>query len=195
MRVDIIKYPTDQDWLLTRNNALVTQRKSSDKIPSSKLRKKFLISEHSPIRSLEFVWEWVDIPSWVATHFVRHHEGFQPYISSQRNDIQELYDRRKAPQDASVIARIQANAQAILNVSKARICTNASLETRQAWRMFLDTIKNIAPELEELCVPPCIYRNGLCPEVFKYCGYNRTNKFKENLEKYVQNFREFGVYE
>jgi hypothetical protein len=188
LRVEIIEYPTDEDWIIARNNALETQRKSSDKIPSSKLKTKFLLSEHSPIRSLKFIWRWVDLPYWVAMHIRTHHTAIDHYISSQRNDIQFEYDRRKAPQDALVNHRAVANAQAIINTSKARKCINASLETRQAWQLFLDTLQPYAPELISACVKPCIYRGGICPEVFKSCGYNQTNKFKEELVDYLELF-------
>jgi hypothetical protein len=188
LHVEIIEYPTDEDWIIARNNALETQRKSSDKIPSSKLKTKFLLSEHSPIRSLKFIWRWVDIPYWVAMHIRTHHTAIDHYISSQRNDIQFDYDRRKAPQDALVNHRAVANAQAIINTSKARECTNASPETRQAWQLFLDTLQPFAPELVSVCVKPCVYRGGICPEVFKPCGYNRTKKFEEELADYRSKF-------
>jgi hypothetical protein len=186
--IEVIKYPLDEDWILVRNNALETQRKQSTKVPSSELKTRFLVSEHSPIRSLVFVWRWIDLPYWVSVHFVRHHIGIEHYVSSQRNDIQKLYNRKQAPQDAPVNHRCVANAQELINMSKARTCTNASLETRQAWGLWLDALKDIAPELHALCVPPCIYRNGLCPEVFKPCGYNHTKKFEIELQKYVVKF-------
>lgn len=184
--VNLISWPTDDDWVLCRNNALATQRKSSTKPPSSAWKTKILIAEHSPIRSLEFSWEWIDLPYWISVHFVRHHEGITHYVSSQRNDIQKLYDRRKAPQDSPVNHRCVANAQALLNISKARTCFNASLETRNAWNMLLDALRPQAPELVALCVPPCIFRNGICPEVFKQCGYNETRVFDAKLGEYLE---------
>jgi hypothetical protein len=190
LRVEILKYPLDSDWLAVRNAALETQRKHSDKIPSSKLKTKFLLSEHSPIRLLEFSWRFVDLPYWIAMHLRTHHEGLTHFISSQRNDIQHEFDRRKAPQDSLVNHQIIANAQAILNISRARTCNNASLETRQAWRLFLDTLQPFAPELVSVCVKPCIYRNGICPERFKTCGYNLSSKFREELADYFELFVE-----
>lgn len=188
MRVELISHPTDEDWIIARNNALITQRKQSDKVPSSSLKTKFLISEHSPIRSLEIIWEWRDLPYWISVHFVRHHIGITHYVSSQRNDIQKLYDRRKAPQDSLVNHRCVANFQAILNISRARLCICASKETRQAWNSFLDAIKEVEPELYRCCTKPCVYQNGLCKEVFKPCGYNKTQAFKNELENYLKNF-------
>lgn len=182
--VNIIKYPQEEDWILARNNALATQRKSNDNPVPSKLKTKFLVSEHSPIRTLMFEWEWINLPYWVGVHIVRHHEGIIHFVSSQRNDLQNKYDRRKAPQDSPVNHRCFANAQAILNISRARLCLNASPETRKAWMMVLEALEPYAPELVALCVPPCIYRNGFCPEVFKPCGYNHTAKFNQKLSEY-----------
>jgi hypothetical protein len=185
LEVKLIKYPTDEDWIIVRNNALITQRKYSNNIPSSKLKTKFLFSEHSPIRSLEFIWEWIDIPYWVSVHFVRHHVGATPFVSSQRNDIQHVYDRNDAPQNSLVNHREMANAQAILKISQPRLCLRASQETRDAWILFLNSIKDFAPELYLLCVRPCVYRNGICPEVFSPCGYNKTDKFQSELSDYL----------
>ena len=184
MKINIIYTPTEEDWLRVRNNALTTQRKQSDKVPSPELKKKMIISEHSPIRDLKAVWEWIDLPSWVSVHFVRHHIGIEHYVSSQRNDIQKKFDRRKAPQDSPVNHRCSANFQAILNVSRARLCINASTETRDAWTSFLKELFFHEPELAMLCVKPCIYRNGICPEVFKPCGYNKTDHYKDSQERY-----------
>lgn len=37
--------------------------------------------------------------------------------------------------------------------------------------------------MARVMVPECVYRNGLCPEI-KSCGYNKTEKFKKELEYY-----------
>lgn len=33
-------------------------------------------------------------------------------------------------------------------------------------------------------VKECVYRNGLCPEMFS-CGYNKSPKFEEELKEYT----------
>ncbi len=186
MKVNIIKYPKDNDWLLVKNNALVTVGKESDKFPDTKWKTKILVSEHSPIRDLIYTWEWINLPSWVSTHLVRHKFGIEHFVKSQRNDRQKEYDRTKAPQDAPVNHRCTANAQAILNISHRRLCNCASKETIVAWRLFLAELSLYSPELTGLCVPSCIYRNGICPEVFSPCGYNNTDQFKDKLIIYKQ---------
>lgn len=184
MRIEIIKYPTDEDWLLVRNSALFTHRKSSDKTPSSSLRMKYIASEHSPIRDLIVVANFYDIPSWVSVHLIRHHEGFQPFISSQRNDIQHEYDRNSARQDVPVNMRFSANAQAIINISRKRLCNKASKETHELWDNFLVELNFVFPEIIKFCVPECVYRGGVCPEVFGCCGYNKTKIFDVKLSRY-----------
>jgi len=188
LRIEIVKYPNDEDWLIVRNHALFTRRKSTDKVPDEKLKLKFLLSEHSPIYDLRFVVNFFDIPSWITVHYVRHHEGFIPFISSQRNDIQHEYDRKKAPQDTLVNMRFSGNAEAILNISRKRLCHRASSETRSVWMEFLNELQKYCPELEKCCVPQCVYRNGICPEVFEPCGYNKTETFLYKQEKYLKLF-------
>lgn len=196
MHVKILTYPGDVEWLDARNDALSTRRQETNKVPSSKIKTKFILSEHSPIKELKIRWKWCDLPSWVSVHFVRHGLGITQFVSSQRNDMQNLYDRRKAPQDAPVDHRAVANFLEIMHISQKRLCLCASTETRQAWQMFLDAMQPIAPELHSCCVRPCVYRNGICPEVFSDCKFNKSKKFQEELEKYLQNFKMLkGKYE
>ena len=56
------------------------------------------------------------------------------------------------------------------------------METRKAWRAFLEAIKDREPELYSVCVPECVYR-GFCPEL-KGCGFADTEEFKEKLKEY-----------
>ena len=181
--VKIIKYPTDDDWLRVKNDALLTANKVTTKIPDTKWKTKILASEHSPIRDLSFVWDWYDLPYWVSVHFVRHSIGISHFCQSQRNDILGTYDRNKAPQDSLVVHRCVANAQSIINISKVRLCKKASPETTHAWILFLKELYVVTPELVKLCVPTCIYRNGICPE-FTSCGFFTTPKFRDRLMAY-----------
>ena len=40
------------------------------------------------------------------------------------------------------------------------------------------------PELAQCMVKECVYRNGLCPEMFS-CGYNKSPKFEKELKEYT----------
>lgn len=185
----IIEYPSEEDWVVVRNDFLVSQRKETSQAPSSKLKTKYLASGHSPTYGLKFRWQWDNLPYWIAMHFKTHHQGIHQITSSQRNDIQRLYDRRKAPQDAPVNHRCIANAAAIINISQKRLCLTASAETRMAWGMFLRELEKVSPEIVKLCVKPCVFRNGLCPELFSDCRWNHTDNFKKELSDYVKLFK------
>jgi hypothetical protein len=140
-----------------------------------------LLCEHSPIRELTFDFKWRELKYWVSVHFIRHKIGIEHYVRSQRTDRTGI-DRNELSQDSLVEHRISVNAQAMINISRKRLCTNASKETREAWTAILETIKESEPELYSVCVPDCIYR-GWCYE-YKSCGYYQTKEYQERLEKY-----------
>ena len=137
--------------------------------------------EHSCIRLREFEIIIENCPSWVATHFVRHHIGVEKFVSTQRTDRTGV-DREKLPQDAPVRLQMNANAQAMINISRKRLCNCASKETQQVWRMVLEELKKIDKPLYDSCVRECIYRSH-CPE-YKGCGYDKTGAFIKELTLY-----------
>ena len=98
------------------------------KVTDSYMRKMYKC-EHSPIRLREFKIVIENCPSWVATHFVRHHIGVEKFVSTQRTDRTGV-DRNKLPQDAPVRLEMWANAQAMINISRKRLCNCASKETK-----------------------------------------------------------------
>jgi thymidylate synthase ThyX len=75
------------------------------------------------------------------------------------------------------------NAQAFINLSRVRLCSCASKETREAWKLVIEFLREVDPILAEKCVPNCIYR-GRCPEGDKTCGYDMTQAFRDRLEEY-----------
>ena len=160
-----------------------------DKEPSDSWKAKILLAEHSPIRLLEYEWTWKNIMQWVTTHLVRHHEGCEKFVHSQRGDrraILEEYNvdsRDKLPQGALNDMDMTANAQALINISRKRLCTCASRETREAWKQVKAKISEVDPILASKMVPECLYR-GFCPEWMSSCGYSKTEKFKQDLEEY-----------
>lgn len=76
-----------------------------------------------------------------------------------------------------------ANAQALINISRKRLCSCASRETREAWQQVKAKIAEQDPILASKMVPECLYR-GFCPEWMNSCGYSKTKKFEEDLIKY-----------
>ena len=159
-------------------------KKPLDKEPSKSWEAKMLLAEHSPIRLVEYDWSWEDIKQWVTVHLVRHHIGTEKFVHSQREDRRDLgIPRDELPQGSLNDMDMTANAQALINISRKRLCSCASLETREAWKQVKEKIAEVDPIMAEKMVPECIYR-GFCPEFMHSCGYSKTEAFKENLKVY-----------
>ena len=173
------------------NRALKAARKTAgkdtdpNKQPSKNWEANMLLAEHSPIRLVEYEWDWNKIRQWVTTHLVRHHEGCEKFVRTQRQDRNdEVIDRDALPQGSLNGMMMAANAQALINISRKRLCKGcASPETRHAWELVRDEIKKQDPVLAEKMVPECLYR-GFCPEWRNCCGYVNTDAYKKELEKY-----------
>lgn len=168
MKVELVKYPTESDWMLVKDCALVTVGKRAVNPPTTQWKIDILKARHSPIRELKFVFRMTDIPSWVATHLARHKHA-QPYIKTQRNDRQEKYDRNKAPQGELVDMYYSVNAEELMTIANKRLCFQASPETRLLVGMMCYEAKQVMPEISEFLCPMCIYHGGVCHEM-NPCG-------------------------
>ena len=144
--------------------------------PSEKFKRSILVAEHSPIRDISFRWRWDGIKSWVATHFARHH--WECRISTQRSDRTGV-PRDKLPQDAPVTFVGEANAQALIDTMRKRLCFQAAPETREYAEDLKLSITEVQPEIGFVLCPSCVYR-GFCPEL-KPCGY--WDKLSKNMTK------------
>lgn len=159
MKTEIIKIKGS--WEEVVNDCRTTVGKGElGKSPSEKFKKEILISEHSPIRSMSVKWQWVNIPSWVATHFSRH--KWECFIKTQRTDRTGV-SRDKLQQDAPVIMTGEANTQHLIDTARKRLCYLASRETRQYMEDLKSRIDIDEPEIADVLVPNCVYRGG-CPE-------------------------------
>jgi hypothetical protein len=54
-KVELLKIPNATDWMITKLMTLNTVGKSSTKLPTEEWKHKLIMSEHSPIRTLNFV--------------------------------------------------------------------------------------------------------------------------------------------
>ena len=187
---EIIRMERVTLWKRALNAASRTIGKEPlNKEPSKSWRAKMLLAEHSPIRLVEFEWTWKDIMQWVTTHLVRHHEGCEKFVHTQRGDRRAILDeynvssRNELPQGATNDMDMTANAQALINISRKRLWNCASKETREAWKQVQDAIREVDPVMADKMVPECIYR-GFCPEFMNPCGYANTEKYKQDLERY-----------
>jgi len=119
----------------------------------------------------------------VVVKLVRHWLGFIPFVHSQREDRRQLdCSRDELPQGSLNDMDFSANAQALINISRKRLCGQASKETRETWKKVKAGIAEKDPVMASKMVPECIYR-GFCPEL-TCCGYVNTQRYKERLEEY-----------
>lgn len=158
---------------------MTTINKENGKYPNSAWKKKILLCEHSPIRRIKVYWKWMDLKYWTSVHFTRHKIGIEHWVSTQRTEKNE---RDAARQDAFFTHSCEANAQALINISRKRLCNKAAKETRVAWEAIKTEIAKKESELAECMVRECVYR-GFCPEIHT-CGYCDTDEYKIELEKY-----------
>lgn len=195
------------DWIRVVNAARRTWGKAPIKHePSDKFKRKILLAEHSPIRLLEYDFTIENIRQWVTTHLVRHHEGCEKFVHTQRQDINDEIEKITAKvievlADAGITndgwrerdylfqgqgndMDMTCNAQAFINISRKRLCKGcASPETRQAWEIVIAMLKEFDPILAEKCVPECLYR-GFCYEHDRCCGYVNTDAYQKRLREY-----------
>ena len=165
MNIRIANYPKGRDWHLVESIARMTSNlPEKDTPPTDSWKRRILMARHSPIRELRFGILFVDIPTWVATHLVRHVHA-QPYVSSQRNDRQDKYDRNAARQDAPVNMYWTMNAEELMIIANKRLCEKASEETREVVKEICRQVVELCPEFSDVLVPMCVYHGGVCHEM------------------------------
>lgn len=167
--VEMLSCERLSSWDVVYDAARATQAKTrSHKTPTDEWKRKMMLSPHSPIRCLNYFIQ-MRIPYFVSVHLVRHHEGVQWFIGSQRNDRQDKYDRRSARQDVPVLCTFTINADALRFISRRRLCNQASSETRTVWKAVVEAVGKIDPIVAEFCKPECWWCGGKCPEL-RPCG-------------------------
>lgn len=174
-------------WERVVNAARFTQGKEGlGHEPSDEFKKKIVISEHSPLRLLEFDIKVYGIPYCNMGHFVRHVHA-QPFVSTSRPDITGAkLTRHEVPQDAPVNMQLSVNAQEILHISRLRLCAKADKVTVQIWQMVVDELAKIEPILAHACKAQCVHK-GFCPEM-KSCGYTGARSFNECRKAFLKFF-------
>lgn len=173
MAIEVIKYPTEEDWMLVKKCTLVTVGKETNTPPTDEFKRSILKARHYPIRELRFVFRLTNIPYWVSVHLCRHIHA-QPYVKTQRNDRQAEYDRNSAPQNAPVDMMWSMNAEELITIANKRLCNLASNETRMVVGMICKKVKQLCPEFAEELVPMCKRNGGVCHEIFP-CGERKED--------------------
>ena len=122
-------------------------------------------AEHSPIRTQMFWIVMNEIPSFVSVHLVRHKVGVEHFVRSHREDRGgNGTEGRWSPVNHAMFA----NAQALIQISRKRLCRQAHEKTREVWELVREAIADEDPDLAHHMVPECEYR-GECPEL-RPCG-------------------------
>ena len=169
-KVEILKHPTEEDWMWCKTCTLNTIGKKAVTLPDDKWKIKLLKSEHSPLRELWFGIK-MEVPYYVSVHFVRHHIGVNHYVSTQRDDRvfrDEEITRADLPQGQMVTHIMSINTQELMFMSRKRLCKQAEETTRAVMQRIVDGVYTTNSEYKEanVLVPNCVYRNGKCDEFF-----------------------------
>lgn len=147
------------------------------KMPSDEWKHRMCASEHAPLREVVYRVECYGIPRRAMSHLVRHHEGIEKYVETSRPD-------RNPNADPNVVnVAFTVNAQAVIQISRLRLCNKAWHETRSVWIRVVSAIAEIDPIVAKYCVESCVYRNGICPET-PSCGLCTTNYFQHMVDNY-----------
>lgn len=103
--------------------------------------------------------------------------------ADQIERLPEEFDRL-APQSMSLLL----SAEELINISRLRLCSCASFETRLVWERVRAEVAKVDPDLAPFMVRSCIYRGGICPE-FKSCAYCDSAIGQAELSNYKELFK------
>jgi hypothetical protein len=161
---DYIKY--------MRKFALNTIGKEADNsnVMSRELIRKYIISEHSPIRVVQIMVDMKGIPRPAAMHLRTHSQHNLHSIKTCRPDRTGKERSQKDLVDHIMIG----NPQSFIDMFRQRLCVGrVEKETYELMKLIKDqmTISDdpFLSELGDLLQRNCEYRK-FCPE-FKSCGY------------------------
>lgn len=124
------------------------------------------------------------------------------FIGNHQHEIGAIYEelewlKNNADRETSVNLGLCINAQSLIDMAKLRLCTGcASPGTVVVFQAIKDEISKIDPDLASVMVRKCVYRGGICGEP-RCCGFNGTQKFREELSQYLSNFsqKQKGLHE
>ena len=186
------------NWQAIKDACMQTiGKEAGDKEPPQAWKRKLLICRHSPIRRSLISWKWNNIPFYVMGHFVRHHVGCTPYVSTSREDRTNT-PRNERKQTDNISMQMDANIQSLIDMAEKRLCTQSDAITKEYMEDLKDVIAEYDEDIAWALAPSGIYKCG-CPEKFGKCNYC-TNILKQmpieelfDIEKrldYYNDFRE-----
>lgn len=182
------------NWNKIKSACMTTiSKQAGPKEPSKEWKRKLLICRHSPIRRGTISWKWEEIPYAISTHFVRHHEGVEKWVGTSRADRTEIKDRSQRSQMDTVPMEMEANIEAILNISERRLCTCADKDTLKYWKQVLLAIKEYDEDIYWASVPQCV-RHGGCCEPFSNCTFYENLMKDATLEEQTNLIKRYDYY-
>lgn len=169
-----------------QDSALMTVDKKDGREMTDDLLRRYLISEHSPIRSIMISVVMMDISYYTSVHFSRHVHTLH-YVSTSRPD---LIGRPRSIDDR-VNHKMIMNVQALIDMMRKRLCMRCAEETRRVAEsirlLMLHDADNEIRIIGGVLVPNCVYR-GACPE-FKPCL--RSGKYDLGIPSIVERYLEY----
>lgn len=182
----------DVDWLRIKSACMTTISKQEGREPSREWKRKLLICQHSPIRRGVVSWKWEEIPYAISTHFARHHEGCEKFVGTERTDRTGV-NREERSQMNLVPMEMDANIQALINISEKRLCTGADPITRKYWEALVAEIKEYDEDVYWALVPRCV-RCGACVEPFSNCHFYDNLTKDVSAEDQRDIFKRYDLY-
>lgn len=167
------------NWDFIKEGCMATIGKEAGKTPNDEWKRKLLICQHSPIRRGTISWKWDSIPFCNMGHFVRHHVGCTPFVSTSREDRTSI-PRNERHQTDPVSMEMDANIQSLIDMAGRRLCLCSDKTTIEYMRDLIEEIRKYDENVAWRLVPQCINYGG-CIEPFGKCKF--FDKFAEGLTK------------
>lgn len=170
-------------WDTVKELALFTIGKvPKEDEPSEAWERRMAIACHSPIRARMFLVKMLNIPYYVSVHLVRHKIGVEHFVRTNRSDRtcrNTDGDSRSTPTNHAMLI----NAEALINMSRKRLCSMADATTRMVWSSVVSALSGVDKVVASRCVRTCVHCN-FCPE-FTCCGYVNTPAFDDARAAYL----------
>lgn len=167
-------------------------KETGDKEPPKAWKRKLLICRHSPLRKGSITWKWPEIPYAISTHFVRHHQGCEKFVQTERADRTGV-DRKERSQMDPVSMEMDANIEALLNISERRLCLCADPTTKAYWEDLRHVVETYDDDIAWAMVPQCV-RCGSCVEPFGTCKFYDKLMEGHTLEEQQDIMKRYDIY-
>jgi len=126
---------------------------------------------------------WFVCPKSITDYSIANRDTEQPFLQDRYNTLmsqiasfyQEMLDKGIPAEDARMVLPnachtsiiMSLNARSFIEICKLRTCNKAQWEIRQLFKHMRELIKDVYPNVFDLCFPKC--KNDKCPES-KPCG-------------------------